>query len=570
MRAWLKVPAAVLCAVLAAAVEGQELQFPQKGAIEITVLFPAGSSADVTARLLADGMSKQLGAKVIVVNRPGAGGAIGYKHVAAQKPDGYSVVWNSNSVSTTYHSGMLPFDYRAFDAVARVLVESPVIAVRGDSKWRSLGELVAEAKSRPRQITVGNSGIGSHTHFSSVALFKAAGVEVIDVPFGATQVVPSLLGGQVEVVVQLPAALSGYVKTGQVRLLAALTSGRDPALSDVPTAREQGFDVSLETWRGIAVPKGTPKPVIAILETAIRKTAESPDFVQASGRLGVRPAFMPAEEFGALIAKEDAELARIMQFDRLLPLLVSLSGLLLTLLLFGLLYSLSTSRRRALKIAAQMTQDLKAVSHRLVEVQEAERRLLATELHDRAGPSLTALGINLSIVANSLPVEAEPRLAARLEDCASLVAETVDAMRDVMRELRPLVLDDYGLVAALRSLATRFSRRTGIHVVFDGNDSRTSLPKTIDLALFRIAQEALNNVAKHSKANRVEIAFSCANGAATLRVSDDGVGFDPRRIETSNPGLGLIIMRERAEAVRAKFGLKACPGAGVQVLVESP
>ncbi|HYS56975.1 MAG TPA: tripartite tricarboxylate transporter substrate binding protein [Burkholderiales bacterium] len=301
-------------ALLAATVQAQEPPFPQKAPIEITVLFPAGSSADVTARLLADGMSKQLGgAKVLVINRPGAGGAIGYKYVASQKADGYSIVWNSNSISTTFHSGMLPFDYREFDAVARVLVESPVIAVRGDSKWKSLGELIAEAKSRPKQVTVGNSGIGSHTHISSVALFKAAGAEAIDVPFGAAQVVPSLLGGQVDAVVQLPAALSGYVKTGQVRLLAALTSARDPALLEVPTAREQGINVSLEAWRGIAVPKGTPKAAVAALEGAIRRTAESVDFAQASERLGVRPAFMPAEEFGDLIAKEDAELARIMQ-----------------------------------------------------------------------------------------------------------------------------------------------------------------------------------------------------------------------------------------------------------------
>jgi tripartite-type tricarboxylate transporter receptor subunit TctC len=117
----------------------------------------------------------------------------------------------------------------------------------------------------------------------------------------------------VDAVLQLPAALSGYVKTGQVRLLASLTTARDPVLGDVPTAREQGFDVSLEAWRGIAVPKGTPKPAIAALEGAIRKTAESPEFVQASEKLGVRPAFMPAEEFGSLIAREDVELARLMQ-----------------------------------------------------------------------------------------------------------------------------------------------------------------------------------------------------------------------------------------------------------------
>jgi tripartite-type tricarboxylate transporter receptor subunit TctC len=301
-------------ALLAATAQAQEPPFPQKAPIEITVLFPAGSSADVTARLLADGISKQLGgAKVLVINRPGAGGAIGYKYVASQKADGYSIVWNSNSISTTFHSGMLPFDYHEFDAVARVLVESPVIAIRGDAKWKTLAELIAEAKSRPKQVTVGNSGIGSHTHISSVALFKAAGAEAIDVPFGATQVVPSLLGGQVDAVVQLPAALAGYVKSGQMRLLASLTAARDPLLGDVPTAREQGLDVSLEAWRGIAAPKGTSKSAIAMLEAAIRKTAESPEFVQACEKLGVRPAFMPAEEFGNLIAKEDAELARIMQ-----------------------------------------------------------------------------------------------------------------------------------------------------------------------------------------------------------------------------------------------------------------
>src|SRR5258706_143947 len=301
-------------ALLAAAVQAQEPAFPQKAPIEMTVLFPAGSSADVTARLLADGMSKQLrGAKVLVVNRPGAGGGVGYKYVASQKADGYSIVWNSNSISTTFHSGMLPFDYREFDAVARVLVESPVIAVRGDSQWKTLVQLVADAKSRSKGITVGNSGIGSHTHISSVALFKAAGAEGVDVPFGAAQVLPSLLGGQVEAVLQLPAALSGYVKSGQVRLLASLTSARDPLLGDVPTAREQGLDVSLEAWRGIAAPKGTPKSAIATLEAAIRRTAESPDFVQACEKLGVRPAFMGAEEFGNLIRKKDAELARIMQ-----------------------------------------------------------------------------------------------------------------------------------------------------------------------------------------------------------------------------------------------------------------
>ena len=132
-------------------------------------------------------------------------------------------------------------------------------------------------------------------------------------PFGAAQVVPSLVGGHVDAVVQLPAALSGQVRQATVRLLAVLIPERDPALPDVPTAREQGVDVALEAWRGIAVPRGTPRPVIAQLETAIRRTVESAEFVKTSENLGVRPAFLPAAEFGELIAREDAELARVMQ-----------------------------------------------------------------------------------------------------------------------------------------------------------------------------------------------------------------------------------------------------------------
>ncbi len=229
-----------------------------------------------------------------------------------------------------------------------------------------------------------------------------------------------------------------------------------------------------------------------------------------------------------------------------------------------------TERRRAEEDLHSYADRLRVTSRRLVEVQEAERRLLAGELHDRVGQNLTALGLNLSIVASGLPAEDYPELAARLEESSLLVQGTVDAMRNVMAELRPHALDDYGLPAALRTLAASFSRRTGIQVAFQGDAPATELPKPVDLAMFRIAQEALNNVAKHSNADHVEIAVKRVNGLATLSVRDNGVGFDPRRIDASNNGAGwgLLIMRERAEAVGAGFSLHAEPDAGVQVLVE--
>src|ERR1700675_805850 len=134
---------------IATAAIAQEPAVPAPGLIEIPGLFPAGSSADVTARLLADGMSRRLGTRVIVINRPGGGGAIGYRYVAGQKPDGHSLVWNSNSISTTHHMGLLQLDYEPSEPVAQVLVESPVVAVRGDARWKTLGELVADGNARP-------------------------------------------------------------------------------------------------------------------------------------------------------------------------------------------------------------------------------------------------------------------------------------------------------------------------------------------------------------------------------------------------------------------------------------
>jgi tripartite-type tricarboxylate transporter receptor subunit TctC len=284
--------------------------FPAARPIEFVVLFPAGSSADVTARVLAEGMSRQLGTQIVVVNRPGGGGAVGYKYAVQQAPDGHHLVWNSNSISTNYHTGMLPFDYKSFLPVARVQIETPLLFVRSEAPWKGLRDILQQAKANPGKLTVGNSGFGSHTHLSSVWLFKSFGFQVVDVPFNAAQVVPSLLGGHVDAVVQLPGALAGLVKAGNVRALVALSGARDPFFPEVPTAREQGMNMSAELWRGVAVPKGTPSRIIARLEDAIRKTVASPEFTRATEKLLVAPAFLPAVEFGNTIAKEDVEIAR--------------------------------------------------------------------------------------------------------------------------------------------------------------------------------------------------------------------------------------------------------------------
>ena len=301
---------AVLAGLAVVAPATAQQQYPAARPIEFVVLFPAGTSADVTARVLAEGMGRQLGAQIVVVNRPGGGGAVGYKYAVQQAPDGHHMVWSSNAISTTFHTGTLPFDYKSFLPVARVQIETPLLFVRSEAPWKTLRDILQQAKAKPGTLTVGNSGFGSHTHLSSVWLFKAAGFQVVDVPFNAAQVVPSLLGGHVDAVVQLPGALAGLLKAGTVRALVAMSGARDPFFPDVPTAREQGMDISAELWRGVVVPKGTPPRIVARLEDAIRKTVASPEFARATGKLLVAPAFLPAAEFGKAIAREDAEIAR--------------------------------------------------------------------------------------------------------------------------------------------------------------------------------------------------------------------------------------------------------------------
>lgn len=310
----LLVRAGTLVAMMAAgpalAGPGEE-SYPSKP-IELVVMFPAGSSADLVARVLAEGMSRHLGQQVVVQNRPGAGGAIAYKYVHQQKPDGYSLVFNSNSISTVHYSGLTKFDYKAFDPVARVTIENPVIAVKADAPWKDLRELVSAVQQKPGHFRLGNSGLGSHTHITAEAFFGEQKAEPLHVPFAAAQVVTSLLGGHIDALIQLPSALTPYVRAGTLKILGAFSSAREPAFPQVPTALEQGFNFQADMWRGVAAPRGTPPAVLAKLEAAIQKTVTSAEFKAVGERDGFIAAFQPGSEFRLTIAKEDEVLARLM------------------------------------------------------------------------------------------------------------------------------------------------------------------------------------------------------------------------------------------------------------------
>lgn len=288
------------------------VDFPTKP-IEMTVLFGAGSGADLLARKVADLAAKELGQPIAVVNRTGAGGAVGYSYVKDQKPDGYNIVWNSNSINTAYHQGNMQFDYKAFAGVAELTTEPVSIAVKADAPWKDINEFIEYAKKNPGKVRVGNSGLGTFTHLTAVALENKTGVKFTHVPFGQGLAVSSLLGGKIEASVQLPAEIMSQVQAGQVRILAVTGEERLASLPDVPTFKEKGIDLTLSLWRGIAVPAGTPKAVIDKLEAAFKKVAESQEFKDFAKQMGANIEFRGAADFDKFIAEQDKILADLME-----------------------------------------------------------------------------------------------------------------------------------------------------------------------------------------------------------------------------------------------------------------
>lgn len=211
---------------------------------------------------------------------------------------------------------------------------------------------------------------------------------------------------------------------------------------------------------------------------------------------------------------------------------------------------------------------LREVGRRLVSLQEQERREIASELHDRVGQTLSALGIRLSLL-ETLLAGREAEAAGLAAQCVSLVEETGQSLRAVISELRPAALHDYGLAAALRALGHQARRRYGLEVRVEVPDHYTGeLPAEVEAALYRIAQEALANVAKHARAKDAHVLLRYRPRGATLCIADDGRGFDPDSLQEQGKlsRWGLLMMRERADAVGARLRIRAREGQGVRIV----
>ncbi len=236
-----------------------------------------------------------------------------------------------------------------------------------------------------------------------------------------------------------------------------------------------------------------------------------------------------------------------------------------------------TMRKKAQKELLEQQEQLRALSMRLVELEETERRRISQELHDSVGQNLTALSINLNIIASQLKDLAQDTITSRLNDSLVILEQTTEKIRDVMSDLRPSVLDDYGLLAGLRWYGRLFSSRTGINVWIHGEDLAERPGISIENALFRISQEALTNIAKHSGATEVNIHLHMNNGILQLSIEDNGRGFDMEDVMHYNKSVrekrakwGLTTMKERALSVRGNIQIESQKGKGTKVIVSVP
>jgi len=226
-----------------------------------------------------------------------------------------------------------------------------------------------------------------------------------------------------------------------------------------------------------------------------------------------------------------------------------------------------TARKLAEAELRDHAEELQAISERVVEIQETERRSLSAELHDRLGQDLAAINLNLHIIRDQLSPGSRTKVGPRLDDSIALVERTVEGVRDVAAALRPLVLDDYGLVVTLQGYGEQLAARTGIRVIVTSKGVVPRLEQDAEMALFRVSQEALTNVLRYAKAAVVQVTLAASAKVVSLTITDDGCGFDAESaMDHRTRGLGLLIMQERMRAVDGSLRIESRPGAGTSVM----
>lgn len=279
--------------------------------INMIVAYAPGGGTDIIARVLAKYMEKYLGnnAAIVVQNKPGAGGAIGFGAVAAAAPDGYTIGFiNTPNVLTVPIERKATFTWESFDLLGNVVDDPGNFSVHADSPYKTLGELAAYAKATPGAVSYGTTGIGSDDHLATMMFEKAAGVKMNHIPFkGAAEVHKAIASKQIVVAAMNIGEALQYAKGGTpLRNLGQMSVARTNLAPGLPTFKEQGFDIVMASLRGVAAPKGLPPAVREALVKALEKTVQDKEFQAQAASYFAPLRYLPPAQYAAELQNGDA------------------------------------------------------------------------------------------------------------------------------------------------------------------------------------------------------------------------------------------------------------------------
>ena len=266
---------AVLMALSGAALAAD---FPARQ-IELIVPFQPGGGTDGVARAFGEAARKHIPQSIVVLNKPGASGAIGWTDMINAKPDGYKLAVVTVELVTLKPMGLAKFSYDDVTPIIQFNADPAAITVRADAPWNTIEEFLAASKKEPGKVGVGNAGNGSIWHFAATALGDKTGIKFNHIPFqGAGPAVLALMGGHVDAVAVSPAEVAQQLQAGKLKMLTVMADQRVKNFDKVPTLKEKGIDLSIGTWRGIAGPKNMAPEVVNYLKTAAKKTVDEASF----------------------------------------------------------------------------------------------------------------------------------------------------------------------------------------------------------------------------------------------------------------------------------------------------
>lgn len=303
---------AALVGLLLPGVAARAQEFPAKP-IELVIPYGPGGSHDLTARALVSVAQPYLGQPLVVVLKPGGGGAVGSQSVIQAKPDGYTLLFGGTGPNTIFALVQkAPIGPDQFTPVARINYSPAVFAVRGDAPWKSFRDVIQYARQNPGKFNFANTGPWGAADFPMRMVARATGIEYNNIPYdGGGPALLALLGGHADASFSFSAQLLPQIGAGKVRALGVTDTKRIPQLPSVPTLHEEGVDVVFTQWRGVAAPRGTPAAIVEKLEAAFRQMTQDKSFQALIRQLGDEVHFLGAKEFEAAWRQEYDTFAKI-------------------------------------------------------------------------------------------------------------------------------------------------------------------------------------------------------------------------------------------------------------------